>query len=152
LITGALACASCAGAQFRYSIHPGAISRRLAAITLTAARGPNGRDAFVFDGAMYRDNPRGLREARDSLCELFAAGIGDGHARRADEHDQPAFHGLSVSPDRPQDDVLTLMAMPGQALDYTVAIPRDHLPGSTGTTRIHTARAISRSSMACRGR
>src|SRR2546428_5022627 len=39
------------------------------------------------------------------------------------------FHGLSVSPDRPQDDVLDMIAMPGQELDYTLVIPRDHLPG-----------------------
>jgi suppressor of ftsI len=30
---------------------------------------------------------------------------------------------------RPQDDVLDMVAMPGEALDYTLAIPRDHLPG-----------------------
>jgi suppressor of ftsI len=28
------------------------------------------------------------------------------------------FHGLHVSPESPQDDVLTMMAMPEQALDY----------------------------------
>ena len=39
------------------------------------------------------------------------------------------FHGLAVSPQRPQDDVLDLMAMPGQSLDYELAIPRDHAPG-----------------------
>jgi FtsP/CotA-like multicopper oxidase with cupredoxin domain len=39
------------------------------------------------------------------------------------------FHGLSVSPDTPQDDVLTMMAKPGQVLHYTVEIPRDHPPG-----------------------
>jgi FtsP/CotA-like multicopper oxidase with cupredoxin domain len=39
------------------------------------------------------------------------------------------FHGLSVSPARPQDDVLDMVAMPGETLDYTLAIPRDHLPG-----------------------
>src|SRR6266852_2959478 len=39
------------------------------------------------------------------------------------------FHGLTVSPDAPQDDVLNMMAMPGQALRYTVQIPRDHPPG-----------------------
>jgi suppressor of ftsI len=39
------------------------------------------------------------------------------------------FHGLSVSPDSPQDDVLSMMAMPGQALHYTVQIPKDHPPG-----------------------
>jgi suppressor of ftsI len=39
------------------------------------------------------------------------------------------FHGLSISPDAPQDDVLTMLAKPGQALHYVVRIPRDHEPG-----------------------
>src|SRR5215470_14172440 len=39
------------------------------------------------------------------------------------------FHGLTVSPDAPQDDVLTMMAMPGQVLHYTVQIPKNHAPG-----------------------
>jgi FtsP/CotA-like multicopper oxidase with cupredoxin domain len=39
------------------------------------------------------------------------------------------FHGLAVSPDAPQDDVLTMMAMPGKSLRYTVQIPGDHSPG-----------------------
>ena len=39
------------------------------------------------------------------------------------------FHGLTVSPNAPQDDVLGMMAMPGQALHYSVEIPRDHPPG-----------------------
>jgi suppressor of ftsI len=39
------------------------------------------------------------------------------------------FHGLTVSPHRPQDDVLDMMAMPGQTLSYTLHIPKDHPPG-----------------------
>jgi suppressor of ftsI len=39
------------------------------------------------------------------------------------------FHGLTVSPDAPQDDVLDMLAMPGQALHYNVQIPKDHPPG-----------------------
>jgi len=39
------------------------------------------------------------------------------------------FHGLTVSPNAPQDDVLGMMAMPGQVLHYSVEIPRDHAPG-----------------------
>ena len=39
------------------------------------------------------------------------------------------FHGLTISPDAPQDDVLDMMAMPGQSLRYTVEIPQDHAPG-----------------------
>ena len=39
------------------------------------------------------------------------------------------FHGLHVSPDAPGDDVLTVMAMPGQSLHYTVDVPADQPPG-----------------------
>jgi suppressor of ftsI len=39
------------------------------------------------------------------------------------------FHGLHVSPDTPQDDVITMMAMPGQLLHYIVNIPLDQPPG-----------------------
>jgi suppressor of ftsI len=39
------------------------------------------------------------------------------------------FHGLTVSPNAPQDDVLGMIAMPGQALHYSVEIPRHHPPG-----------------------
>src|ERR1051325_2137788 len=39
------------------------------------------------------------------------------------------FHGLTVAPDAPQDDVLGMVAMPGQSLRYTVRIPKDHPPG-----------------------
>ena len=39
------------------------------------------------------------------------------------------FHGLHVSPNAPQDDVLTMMAMPGESLHYIVNIPLDQPPG-----------------------
>jgi suppressor of ftsI len=39
------------------------------------------------------------------------------------------FHGLTVSPDAPQDDVLDMIARPGQSLRYTVQIPQGHPPG-----------------------
>src|SRR5260370_11127293 len=39
------------------------------------------------------------------------------------------FHRLTVSPDAPQDDVLSMMAGPGKSLHYTVQIPKDHAPG-----------------------
>ncbi len=39
------------------------------------------------------------------------------------------FHGLHVSPHAPQDDVISMMAMPGEALDYIVDVPRDQPPG-----------------------
>jgi suppressor of ftsI len=39
------------------------------------------------------------------------------------------FHGLHVSPNAPQDDVLTMIAMPGESLQYVVNIPLDQPPG-----------------------
>src|SRR6202453_4009074 len=39
------------------------------------------------------------------------------------------FHGLHVSPNAPGDDVLSMMAMPGQSLHYIVDVPADQPPG-----------------------
>ena len=39
------------------------------------------------------------------------------------------FHGLHVSPNSPQDDVLDMMAMPGEALHYSVEVPPQQPPG-----------------------
>ena len=100
-------------------------------ITLHAVN-ENGRDAFAFNGA--------------AVAPVIRASPGD-VIRIAYVNDLPAksretcavnpsmnmtnlhFHGLSVSPDAPQDDVLTMMAKPGQILHYSVEIPHDHPPG-----------------------
>ena len=60
------------------------------------------------------------------------------------------FHGLHVSPESPQDDTISMMAMPGESLQYRVDIPLDQPPASTGTTRIRMARATDRLSTVCR--
>ena len=39
------------------------------------------------------------------------------------------FHGLHVSPNAPQDDVLDMMAMPGETLHYSVQVPLQQAPG-----------------------
>ncbi|HEV3086249.1 MAG TPA: multicopper oxidase family protein [Candidatus Elarobacter sp.] len=39
------------------------------------------------------------------------------------------FHGMTVSPHTPQDNVLTMIADPGQTLHYDVRIPAAHVPG-----------------------
>ncbi|MBV8581657.1 MAG: multicopper oxidase domain-containing protein, partial [Candidatus Eremiobacteraeota bacterium] len=39
------------------------------------------------------------------------------------------FHGLTVAPSPPGDEVLMTLAHPGQTLHYRVVIPRDHEPG-----------------------
>jgi suppressor of ftsI len=103
----------------------------VASMTLTAAPGPDGRDAFWFNG---RDVPPAIRIAPGDTLEIHYANalrppsktvMHGGGMNMTNLH----FHGLSVSPERPQDDVLDMMAMPGEALDYKLSIPRDHLPG-----------------------
>jgi FtsP/CotA-like multicopper oxidase with cupredoxin domain len=49
--------------------------------------------------------------------------------RRCSNMSNLHFHGLHVSPQRPQDDELTMMAMPGETLDYKVVIPAYSPPG-----------------------
>jgi FtsP/CotA-like multicopper oxidase with cupredoxin domain len=39
------------------------------------------------------------------------------------------FHGLEISPQAPQDNVIDMVAMPGETLHYVVQIPADHPPG-----------------------
>ncbi len=63
------------------------------------------------------------------------------------------FHGLHVSPDAPQDDVITMMAMPGPIASlhgrYSAQIKRQ---GCIGITPILMEKAISRTLMACQER
>lgn len=44
-------------------------------------------------------------------------------------HSNLHFHGLHVSPETPQDDVLMMMSIPGQSLNYRVEIPSYGAPG-----------------------
>jgi FtsP/CotA-like multicopper oxidase with cupredoxin domain len=39
------------------------------------------------------------------------------------------FHGLTVSPNAPADDVITMLAMPGGTLHYVVPVPKNQEPG-----------------------
>jgi FtsP/CotA-like multicopper oxidase with cupredoxin domain len=132
VFTAALMCVSCGERAVPLPDAPVVRSRDgLAAMTLTAMRGPSGHDAFVFEG---HDVPPAIRIAPGETLEIRyvnalpvppAAAMHGGRMNMTNLH----FHGLSVSPKRPQDDVLDMIAMPGEAIDYTVVIPRDHLPG-----------------------
>ena len=131
-ITAALVGISCADRVSPFPDAPVVRSRAgLTSLALTATRQPGGRDAFLFDG---HDVPPVIRVSPgDTLTIHYVNALPV--VREASSHVGPMnmtnlhFHGLSVSPLRPQDDVLDMTAMPGGALDYTVVIPRDHLPG-----------------------
>jgi suppressor of ftsI len=100
-------------------------------LTLDAVN-ENGRDAFAFEGEtvapIIRVSPgdtlrivyiNNLPAKSSETCAVNPC------MNMTNLH----FHGLTVSPNAPQDDVLGMIAMPGQILHYSVEIPRDHPPG-----------------------
>jgi suppressor of ftsI len=103
----------------------------VASLTLHAAN-ENGRDTFAFDGGnvapVIRASPGDVLrityvndlpvKSRETCAVGPCMNMTNLH-----------FHGLGISPDAPQDDVLEMLAMPGQILHYSVKIPRDHPPG-----------------------
>jgi suppressor of ftsI len=100
-------------------------------LTLRAVN-ENGRDAFAFDGGTV---PPVIRGSPGDVIRITY--INDLPAKSQEtcavnpcmDMTNLHFHGLSVSPNSPQDDVLGMLAMPGQVLQYSVEIPRDHPPG-----------------------
>jgi suppressor of ftsI len=106
-------------------------THHVVSLTLHAVN-ENGRDSFAFNGEsvapVIRASPgevlkityiNGLPNKSSETCAINPC------MDMTNLH----FHGLLVSPDAPQDDVLGMLARPGQTLHYTVPIPRDHPPG-----------------------
>ena len=101
-------------------------------LTLRAALTPEGKDSFYFNG---QPNAPTLRVSPGDQLKIRYIN----NLPTKPQESCPAipcmdmtnlhFHGLAISPDAPQDDVLTMMAMPGKTLNYTVQIPKDHSPG-----------------------
>jgi FtsP/CotA-like multicopper oxidase with cupredoxin domain len=102
-------------------------------IELKAINDPaTGKGAFVFEGRevppVVRAAPGGairleyINQMSKSSSEVCVDGP---CTNMTNLH----FHGLHVSPDAPGDDVLTMMAMPGESLHYKVDIPADQPPG-----------------------
>ena len=100
-------------------------------LTLRAVN-ESGRDAFSFNGEMVAPV---IRAAPGDVLKITY--INDLPAKSQEtcavnpcmNMTNLHFHGLTVSPNAPQDDVLGMLAMPGQVLHYSVGIPRDHSPG-----------------------
>ena len=92
----------------------------------------NGRDAFAFNGEtvapIIRASPGDTLKIT-YINDLPAKSTESCAPNPCMDMTNLHFHGLTVSPNAPQDDVLTMLAMPGQVLHYSVEIPRDHEPG-----------------------
>src|SRR6202045_3046850 len=101
-------------------------------LTLHAAIAADGKNSFYFNG---QPNAPTLRLSPGDQLKITY--VNDLPAKPPEkclagpcmDMTNLHFHGLTVSPDAPQDDVLTMLAMPGKKLGYTVPIPKDHPPG-----------------------
>src|SRR6202048_4910273 len=101
-------------------------------LTLHAAVASDGKNSFYFEG---QPNAPTLRLSPGDQLKITY--VNDLPAKAKEtcaispcmDMTNLHFHGLAVSPDAPQDDVLGMMAAPGQTLQYTVQIPTDHPPG-----------------------
>ena len=91
-----------------------------------------GRNAFFFDG---KSVPPTIRALPGDVISLTFVNNLPAHSTEecalgpCANHSNLHFHGLHVSPNSPQDDVLTMMAMPGESLPYRVEIPSYAAPG-----------------------
>ena len=101
-------------------------------LTLHAAVASDGKNSFYFDG---QPNAPTLRLSPGDQLKITYINDLPSKAKETCaitpcmDMTNLHFHGLAVSPDAPQDDVLGMMAAPGQTLQYTVQIPTDHPPG-----------------------
>src|ERR1700736_2996271 len=120
-------------AQTVFLPEPPQVRAKSHVISLTLhAVNENGRDAFAFNGAkvapVIRAYPGDVIKIT-YVNDLPAKSSETCAVNPCMDMTNLHFHGLTVSPDAPQDDVLTMLAMPGQVLHYSVEIPRDHPPG-----------------------
>ena len=101
-------------------------------VTLHAAITKDGRNSFYFNGQPIAPTLRlspGDRLKITYVNDLPAKPQESCAITPCMDMTNLHFHGLTVSPDAPQDDVLDMIAKPGQSLHYTVQIPKDHPPG-----------------------
>jgi suppressor of ftsI len=105
--------------------------KHVVSVTLHAVN-ENGRDAFAFNGKtvapVIRASPGDVLKIT-YINDLPSKSSESCAVNPCMDMTNLHFHGLSISPDAPQDDVLTMLAKPGQVLHYSIRIPRDHPPG-----------------------
>src|ERR1700734_4140082 len=113
----------------------------------------NGRDAFAFNGEtvapVIRAYPGDVLKIT-YINDLPAKSLETCAINPCMDMTNLHFHGLTVSPNAPQDDVLTMLAKPGQVLHYSVQIPRDHEPARFWFHPHRMARVTDRCWTECR--
>jgi len=125
--------AALGGAQTVALPEPPQVRAKNHVISLTLhAVNEKGRDAFAFDGGkvapVIRASPGDVLRIT-YFNDLPGKSSETCAVNPCMDMTNLHFHGLAVSPNAPQDDVLGMLAMPGKVLHYSVKIPRDHPPG-----------------------
>ena len=102
-------------------------------VTLVTASDPvSGKSGFRYQG---KNTPPVIRVEPESILnveyknELAAQSKEDCFGHPCMQMTNLHFHGLHVSPKAPQDDVLDMMASPGETLHYSVQVPPQQPPG-----------------------
>lgn len=101
-------------------------------LTLRAVRDAAGHDQFQFNGQNIAPTIR--LAPGDTLRITYINDLPKPSGERCslgpcENMTNLHFHGLGVSPKAPQDDVLDMVASPGETLHYSVFIPLDQPPG-----------------------
>jgi suppressor of ftsI len=102
-------------------------SHGVAMVELTAVNDPSDNlPTFEYQGD-YDVTPT----IRVNPGDTIVVDLYDGLARNKGMMDDVNlhFHGLGTSPMKPSDDVLTMLALPGQSLHYVVKVPKTQPPG-----------------------
>jgi len=105
---------------------------RVVSLTLHAALSADGRDAFFYNGRSVAPVIRvfpGDTLKIDYVNDLPVHPKESCAISPCMDMTNLHFHGLEISPKAPQDNVIDMMAMPGDTLHYVVKIPADHPPG-----------------------
>lgn len=101
-------------------------------LTLHAALNANGKQAFVYKGQsiapVIRVSPGDTLKI-DYVNDLPVHSKESCAISPCMDMTNLHFHGLQISPQAPQDNVIDMMAMPRDTLHYVVEIPADHPPG-----------------------
>src|SRR6266850_4041013 len=104
----------------------------VASLTLRAALGAQGKNVFVYEGKSIAPTIRispGDTLKIDYVNDLPAHSKESCAISPCMDMTNLHFHGLAISPQAPQDNVIDMLAKPGETLHYVVEIPANHPPG-----------------------
>jgi suppressor of ftsI len=95
-----------------------------------------GQPEFEFDGMAnvaptidVKPGETFVMDVKDDLSKVIPPNVKPARGQALEEDINIHFHGLGSSPKKPGDDVLTVLAEPGQRLHYVVHVPANQEPG-----------------------